>query len=441
MNQIKVFSISHGCPKNRVDTERLLACFGSQYTPAKDPEEAHVVFINTCGFIGPAVEECIDSILEMSDTLGQAENPAVLAVAGCLVSRYGVALKQEIPEVDLWLATTELDTWPGHIARALEKKQHPGLKKQSKPFASTRRLLSTGPAYAYLKIAEGCNHRCSFCTIPSIRGPLKSTQQKFLIEEARLLLAQGVKELILVAQDLTAYGQDINQEKGLIRLTEDLVSLKGLHWLRPMYLYPAGLTTQFLQWVKDTGLPLLPYFDVPLQHAHPDILKSMGRPFARDPRTVTSRIKKHLPQAALRTSLIVGYPGETEKHFQALHDFVAEGWFTHLGVFTYCNEEGTLSSTLPEQVPQHISEERKAVIMQTQAEISAKQLKKFIGTKEDILVEKPHAEWPGLYTGRVWFQAPDVDGLTYVSGTDIQAGDMIKATIEEAKTHDLVALI
>ncbi len=432
MQPVLVHSISLGCPKNRVDTERLLACFGQALAPCDTPEEADVVLVNTCGFIGPAVEESVSVILDMVQAVEDLSPRPLLAVVGCLVGRYGEELEKEIPEVDLWLPTRELHRWPERIAAAL-----------GRPFPApgpAERVLSTGPSYAYLKVAEGCDHRCSFCTIPGIRGPLASRPVDAIRAEAEALLARGVRELVLVAQDLTAWGRDTGDKRGLAAVLEALLPLPGLARLRPMYLYPGGLTPELLGFMKDAGPPLVPYFDVPLQHAHPDILRSMGRPFAADPRLVLDRIRDHFPDAALRTSLIVGYPGETEAHFAALREFVAQARFMHLGVFAYCDEEGTRAHGLADKVPAETAAARRDELMALQAGISEDLLAEYEGTRQQVLVDAEHEEWPGLHVGRCWFQAPEVDGVTYVSGPGVRPGALVEALVEEAKTYDLVAL-
>ncbi len=433
-HKIRIFTISLGCPKNRVDTERMLGTFGDNMVPASVPEESDLVLINTCGFIGPATEESIDSILEAAETIKDLNPRPVLAVAGCLVSRYG-ALSEQIPEVDLWLSTHDLEKWPELAAKALAKEF---------PVEQTR-AISTGPAYAYLKISEGCSHSCRFCTIPSIRGPHVSRQLPGLIEEAKHILDQGIPEIILVGQDTTAYGSDLNDpDTNLRSLIEGLLPLDGLEWLRLMYLYPAGLTNSMLSFLAKAGKPLLPYFDIPVQHAHTDVLSSMGRPFARDPRKVIDRVRKHIPHAVLRTSIIVGYPGETEEHFNTLMNFVKETRFQHLGVFAYQPEEGTPAGEM-EQLPEELREERRLKLMELQSSISHEILEEKIGETIDVLVEEPNEEWPGLFNGRVWFQAPEVDGITYVSApedsTELKPGMIVKAEIDSITDYDLVTLV
>ncbi|ACS81615.1 30S ribosomal protein S12 methylthiotransferase RimO [Maridesulfovibrio salexigens] len=434
MTKTRIYTISLGCPKNRVDTERMLGAFGDNMIAASTAEESDLVLINTCGFIGPATEESVDTILETADAIKDLNPRPVLAVAGCLVSRYG-KLTEQMPEVDLWLSTHELDQWPALAAKAL-RKEFPVVQQ---------RAISTGPAYAYLKISEGCSHSCRFCTIPSIRGPHVSRKLDGLVEEARYILDQGVPELVIVGQDTTAYGSDLDdKETNLRALIEKLLPLKGMEWLRLMYLYPAGLTDSMLSFLAQAGKPLLPYFDIPIQHAHPDVLSSMGRPFARDPRKVIDRVRKHIPDAVLRTSIIVGYPGETDEHFNTLVDFVKETRFQNLGVFAYQPEEGTPAGEM-EQLPEELREERREILMEVQSEISREILEEKVGDTIQVLVEEPNDEWPGLFNGRVWFQAPEVDGITYVSapedGMELKAGMMVEAEIDNVTDYDLVTLV
>lgn len=425
-----VWCISLGCPKNRVDTEHMLGALGPVHI-VEDMQQAQLVLINTCGFIAPAVEESTRVILETVTTLADIQPKPLLVVAGCLVSRFGKALRDAVPEVDLWLDVSE----EGRLGPRLNEL---GLIDHVVP--TTTRVLSTKPVFGYLKIGEGCNHRCRFCTIPSIRGPLRSLSPEQVVTQARILLDQDIRELVLVAQDVTAYGRDLGLRYGLETLLEKLAALPGLHWLRLMYLYPAGLTPRLLRHMGDIGPPLLPYLDIPLQHAHPEILQAMGRPFARDPRNVVERVRTHLPHAALRTSLIVGYPGERPHHFKKLRDFVRETRFQHLGVFAFCPEPGTRAATLPGQVGAGTKARRREQLMELQAGISAEILAECQNLEMEVAVERPSPEWPGLYEGRVWFQAPEVDGMTYISGADLHPGELVRAEITETKTYDLVAL-
>jgi ribosomal protein S12 methylthiotransferase RimO len=435
---IRVFTVSLGCPKNLVDTERLLGTLGPAMTPAETVAGADLALVNTCGFIQPAVEESVAAILDAvreADETGQSTGTRPLvAVAGCLVSRYGQDLRDELPEVDLWLSTDQLHLWPDMIAQAMA---------HARPVADAPRRLSTGPAFAYLKISEGCSHNCRFCTIPSIRGPHRSRPVDQLLAEARTLAAQ-VPEIVIVGQDSTSYGSDLGGDNTIRHLVAGLAQLPGLAWLRLMYLYPAGLTDDLLGFLKSIGEPLLPYFDIPLQHAHPDVLASMGRPFARNPRKVIDRVRTHFPDAALRTTFIVGYPGETDEHFEHLMRFVEEARFHHLGVFPYWPEEGTPAAAMADQVDHETKIARRDALMALQADISRDIMESYVGQTLPVLIEAPSPEWPGLHLGRTWFQAPEVDGTTYVaapSDTPLPPGTIVQAEIDKADTYDLSGLV
>lgn len=440
---VKVFTVSLGCPKNLVDTERLLGALGPAMVPADSVAEADLALINTCGFIQPAVEESVAAILDAvhdaAETRESTGRRPLVAVAGCLVSRYGQDLRDELPEVDLWLSTDQLHLWPAMIAQAMAHlRPIPALGIEDTP-----RRLSTGPAYAYLKISEGCSHNCRFCTIPSIRGPHRSRPVDALLSEARTLAA-AVPELVIVGQDSTSYGSDLGGDNTIKRLVSGLAELPGLAWLRLMYLYPAGLTDDLLAFLKSIGNPLLPYFDIPLQHAHPDVLASMGRPFARNPRKVIDRVRAHFPDAALRTTFIVGYPGETDEHFDHLMRFVEETRFHHLGVFPYWPEDGTPAAAMPHQVDGQTKLDRHDALMALQADISREIMESHVGQTLPVLIEAPSPEWPGLYTGRTWFQAPEVDGTTYVSAppdTTLTPGTIVNVEIDKADTYDLSGLV
>ncbi len=435
MKKLRVYSVSLGCPKNRVDTEHLLGSLALELVPTQHLGRAQMIFVNTCGFINTAVQESVRTLVEIVHHCSTLKRKPLLVVAGCLVGRYGAeALAQDLPEVDLWLPNATLDTWPQEVANLLKPLNF------GENIVQEGRLLSSSTSYAWLKVSDGCKHACSFCTIPSIRGRHRSVPAEKLVQEAKTLVNNGVKELVLVAQDVSTWGEDFNLT--LPNLLEQLLPIQGLQWLRLMYLYPSGLTENTLAFLKEAvqdGV-LLPYFDIPLQHAHADILQRMGRPFAKNPYTVVERVRKYLPQAALRTTFIVGFPGEKEHHFTALRDFMLQTRLHHVGVFSYEAEEGTTAALMPEQVEDSIKQERRHELMTLQAEISEDILEQEVGQDHTILVDGEHEEWPGLHKGRVWFQAPEVDGITYVSGPGVSAGAMVKGNIVERSTYDLTAL-
>lgn len=430
-DRLRVWCRTLGCPKNRVDTEKLVGQLGCNICLTESIRSADLIFINTCAFIEPAVRESLQTILSVAEERDKARKKRpLLVVAGCLAGRYRIdELAMGMPEVDLWLAPDDRDHWAEDIRKSLHRKDDPG-----------QRLVSTLPSYAYLKVSEGCRHRCAFCTIPSIRGPLHSVPQDELLAEARFLAGNGVRELVLIAQDLTDYAQEHGPDaQAFPTLLRRLGEVDGIEWLRMLYLYPKGITGELLQTVKDVDA-LLPYFDIPLQHSHPDVLRQMGRPFSVDARKICGDIRDALPDAALRTTFIVGYPGETDEHFQHLCDFVEEMRFTQLGVFTFWPEEGTVAATLPNQVDTEVKEERRAHLMQLQQDISRELLEEQVGSVQKVLVDSVNPEWPGLHNGRVWFQAPDVDGICYISGPGVEPGAMVEADIVESSEYDMTAL-
>lgn len=428
---LAVYSVSLGCPKNRVDTEKFLGSLGIPLKICAEASKSQLVFINTCAFIEPAVRESIREILDSVKNITVSSKPLIV-VGGCLPGRYAIEeLKKGLPEVDIWLTPENIEKWPRIICNALRyyESTFPG------------RLLSTGPAYAWLKIGDGCNHKCSFCTIPAIRGKLSSFPAKDILNEAHDLVQQGVKELVLVGQDTGAWGKDIKSETGgLSELLEKLAAIPKLEWLRILYLYPDAITEDLLKAFNDIGSPLLPYFDIPLQHSEIAILEKMGRPLI-SPYSVIEKIRKHISNSALRTSLIVGFPGETEADFRNLARFIETVKFQNLGVFTYYPEEGTKAASLPNQISEEVKEERKAILMEIQARISAELLSENVGSTMKVLVESSlEEEWPGLYKGRVWFQAPEIDGITYVSGAGVTPGAFLPCEIASSMVYDLSAL-
>ncbi len=427
---MKYFCISLGCPKNRVDSERLLGSM-PEVEMVEDIFDAEIVLINTCAFIAPAIQESVRTILSACEDMQEMKQKPFLAVAGCLSGRFDVKdLSSEIPEVNLWLIPNEIESWASQLSHAL------GFGEKD----TKSRIISTLPSYAWLKIGEGCRHNCSFCTIPSIRPTRLSYAKDFLVNEARQAAKQDVKEIILVAQDITAWQEDKAKQADLRPLLDGLLEIDELARIRLMYLYPSGLTDDLLKYIASTDKRIVPYFDVPLQHAHKDILKKMGRPFASDPYTVVEKIRHYMPHAALRTSLIVGFPSENDSHYQELCDFVEEVRFHNMGVFAYQAEEGTKAAAMPDQVEESVKEWRRDNLMEIQAQISEEILSGYFGAYEELIIDNALEEWDGLYSARTWFQAPEVDGITYVSGENISSGQVVTAEIIETKEYDLVAL-
>ncbi|MBA3013451.1 MAG: 30S ribosomal protein S12 methylthiotransferase RimO [Proteobacteria bacterium] len=440
-----VFIVSLGCPKNLVDSEIMLGLLASAgYQTCAEPEEAQVILVNTCGFVQSAAEEAVDEILQLVEVKKQRPG-TLLVVTGCLVQRYGQELMHEMPEVDLFLGTESFADivarieaiGEGHVPEMANLTGPPFLMTSAMP-----RLISTPIHRAYLKITEGCSNACSYCMIPSIRGRLRSRDLDDVVSEARRLERLGVKELTLIGQDLTAYGLDLaSKDARLPELLTRLLQETDIPWLRTLYLYPQRITDHLLQVIAENDR-LLPYLDIPFQHVSPSILRLMNRPSvggALD--ELMARIRHIVPQAAIRTTFIVGFPGETEADVVMLEDFLQKHLLDHVGVFSYSNEEGSAAAKLPDHCPEEVKEERLQRLMELQAGISlAKNLRR-VGTIEQVLVEGVSAETDLLVEGRLRSQAPDIDGCVYINAGECAVGDLVDVEITEAHTYDLVGEI
>ena len=441
----KVFIVSLGCPKNLVDSEVMLGALAlAGYQTCATPEEAQVLLVNTCGFIQSAAEEAVDEILRLGAI--KAEQPGTrLVVTGCLVQRYGEALKEELPEVDLFLGTESFFDIAARLA-ALGKPSKPVMAELAGQLFlmnnSMPRLVSTPPHRAYLKITEGCSNACSYCMIPAIRGRLRSRDLNDVVCEARKLGSQGVRELTLIGQDLTAYGLDLGpQGPRLVQLLTRLLDETTILWLRMLYLYPHRITDPLLQLIADHER-LLPYLDIPLQHVSPNILRLMNRPFAKGKLDeLFAKIRQILPQAAIRTTFIVGFPGETEDDVDMLEEFMQTYRLDHVGVFAYSNEEGSQAAKLPNHCPEELKEERLDRLMQLQAGISLEKNRELVGTVTQVLVEGVSSETDLLLEGRLRSQAPDIDGCVYINSGECAVGDIVDLRITEAHTYDVVGEI
>jgi ribosomal protein S12 methylthiotransferase len=442
---VRFYCISLGCAKNRVDSEIMLEQLersGLQLTA--DPEEAEVILINTCSFIESATQESIGTILEAA-RLKEEGKCRILAVTGCFPQRYGEALIAQMPEVDLFLGTESFLSLADHLQVLLAREDAPRMVLAPDPelwAAPWKRRLTTTPGTAYLKIAEGCSNRCAYCTIPSIRGPFRSRRPEILLQEARDLVRQGVRELILVAQDITAYGSDAGEGQGALpELIRRLAKIKKLEWLRLLYLRPERITAELLELMA--GSPkLCPYLDIPLQHVSGKILKAMGRPLdEKKLRALIKKIRRYLPQVALRTTFMVGFPGETEEDFAELEAFVSDLAFDHVGVFQYSPEEGTPAAAYKNQIDKEVRENRYARLMKIQEKISLKKNRKRIGSIEAVLVTGLSPESDLLIQGRTRFQAPEVDGVVYITDGNPQPGKIVPVKITEAHAYDLVGVI
>jgi ribosomal protein S12 methylthiotransferase len=438
----KVGMVSLGCPKNLVDSEVMLGILarrGYELTPRA--EDAEVVIVNTCSFIGPAKQESIDTILEMAE-YKRSGSAKKLVVAGCLVERYRQDILKEIPEVDFVIGTNELERVleaceSGAGQRAFHHPFDPYLYTEFTP-----RVLATPSYSAYLKIAEGCDHPCSFCVIPKMRGQFRSRRFESVVREAENLVARGVRELTLIGQDTTSYGQDLGLRDGLATLLRQLGGISGLVWLRFLYCYPNRMSDALLGAVAETPA-VAKYFDIPLQHASGPVLKAMRRGSSHEYfLRMLEKIRAAIPEVALRTSVIVGFPGETEDDFNILVDFVRAAQFDNLGVFVYSNEEGSQSFDLPDQVPAQVAQRRQQQVMALQRKISRQKLRQRIGGSYPVLVEGRSEETDLLFQGRLESQAPEIDGCVLINdfvGTEPRSGEFRWATITAASDYDLVA--
>jgi ribosomal protein S12 methylthiotransferase len=437
----KVGMVSLGCPKNLVDSEVMLGFLAKRgYELTPHASEAEILIVNTCSFIEPAKRESIDAILEMAEhkKSGRARK---LIVAGCLVERYRREILKGIPEVDFVIGTNELERVVDACASGLRRQA----AEPAEPYLYhefTPRVLSTPRFSAYLKIAEGCDHPCSFCVIPQIRGGFRSRRFEGVVKEAENLARQGVREITLVGQDTTSYGQDLGLRDGLALLLRELARIPELVWVRFLYCYPNRLTPALIETVAETP-KVAKYFDIPLQHASGAVLKAMrrgsnGHQFLR----MLDGIRAAMPEAALRTSMIVGFPGETENDFQALLEFVEAAEFDHLGVFLYSNEETCAARAIEDQVDGRVARRRRQKLMALQRKISRKKLRERIGRSFPVLVEGRSQETDLLFEGRLESQAPGIDGQIYIndySGGEPSPGDFRWATITGASDYDLVA--
>ncbi len=435
-----LYLVSLGCPKNLVDSEVMLAGLERDgYTVVDTPEGASLLLVNTCGFIRPAVEEAIDEIFSLAAY--KEEDPAkLLVVTGCMVQRYGQDLLAELPEVDLFIG---LDDFP-RIARLI-KEISTGRQLVLNPGPATYvmdssvpRLVSTPFFRSYLKITEGCDNHCAYCMIPSIRGRLRSRTVADLATEAVSLQKTGVKELSLVAQDITAYGSDLGSDFNLVRLLEILTTSTTIPWFRLLYLYPSSVTDQLLQ-LMAAQPRILPYLDIPFQHVSDRILSAMNRHYDQALLDdLVGRIRRYIPGCAIRTTLLIGFPGETEHDVALLVEALKTWQLDHVGVFQYQDEEGSSASTFLQKVPDEESAARYRWVMETQAAISESLQQRFLGRVEPVLVEGVSGESELLLEGRSRFQAPDIDGCVYITSGQVNPGDIISVRITEAHTYDLV---
>ena len=451
---MKVGFVSLGCSKNLIDTEIAIGHFKkNNYEIENNPEKADIIVINTCGFINSAKEEAINTILEMAEY--KKHKCKYLIVMGCLVQRYYEELKKAIPEVDLFIKLDEYNELWNKIEKLIkENKVEQSKTTTSKKISEIKelpmpcseefmnRVLTTGKNYAYLKIGEGCSNKCTYCAIPYIRGPFVSRKMEDIIEEAKMLSKSGIKEIIIIAQDTTKYGVDIYGEPKLAELLDKISKIEGIEWIRFLYSYLEGITEELIQTVKNNN-KISKYFDIPIQHISNSILKKMNRRTSKEEiEKLINKIRKEIPEVVLRTSLIVGFPGETQADFEELEEFIKTAKFDKLGAFMYSKEEGTPAEKLPNQINGNTKRARYNKIMKEQQKISNGNMKRKIGKEYEVLIE--NISFDGKYLiGRTKQDVPDIDGLVYIKNEnqDSKINQIVNVIIEDVKDYDLIGKI
>ena len=437
----KFHIVSLGCPKNLVDSEVMAGILMRRgFRLTTDAREAGIIIINTCAFILPAKEEAIEAILTAA-TYKKTAACSRLIVAGCLPQRHGAELARAIPEVDIFIGTAEVPHIAEHLTGMATPRYDGPLVRTGRPdflmHAGHPRRLMTPSYTAYLKIAEGCGNSCSYCIIPNLRGPARSRTPEDIVAEARKLVGRGVKELILIAQDTTAYGRDLPDRPSLTGLLRELAALEELVWIRLLYSHPAKITPELIR-ILNGDPKICPYLDMPIQHIDDEILGAMNRRGnGRKIRSLLKTLRAEGPDIALRTSLIVGFPGETKKKFSELMDFVRTARFDHLGVFPYYREEGTAAAALPARIPAAEKERRRELIMDAQADISGQLLRRRLDTVETVLIEGKSGQADYPFVGRTRRQAPEIDGITFVRGRGLRPGRFVSVRITAVTTYDL----
>lgn len=436
---MNILFVSLGCDKNLVDSEVMLSLLKKHgYNITNEEQEADVAVVNTCCFIHDAKEESINTILELAQLKETAKLKALI-VTGCLAQRYKDEIQEEIPEVDAILGSTNIDDIVTVVNQAMTGKKVICCKDiQYLPSNLTDRVVTTGNAMAYLKIAEGCNKRCSYCIIPFLRGNYRSIPMEEILETARKLAAEGYKELVLVAQETTVYGQDLYGEKRLPQLLQELSQLEGIRWIRLLYCYPEEITDELIQTMAENE-KICHYIDMPIQHSEDEILKAMGRRTSRRQiEEVVEKLRTAMPDIAIRTTLITGFPGETKEQHEALLEFVDDMEFERLGVFTYSPEEGTRAAEFPNQIPEEEKKQRQDELMALQQEVSYDNNQRMLGKQLEVLVEGYLYE-EDVYIGRSYREAPNVDGYIFINAEEeIVSGEMVTVRITDANEYDLI---
>ena len=436
---MNILFISLGCDKNLVDSEVMLGLLDAKgYQMVDDETLADVIVVNTCCFIHDAKEESIQTILEMAQYKTKGRLKALI-VTGCLAQRYQKEILEEIPEVDAVLGTTSYDKIVETVEEALAGNGHLELADvDALPLVDVKRLVTTGGHYAYLKIAEGCDKHCTYCIIPKIRGNYRSVPMERLLKEAEELAEQGVKELILVAQETTLYGKDLYGEKSLSKLLRELCKINGIRWIRILYCYPEEIDDALIQVMKEEK-KICHYLDLPIQHANDTILKRMGRRTSKQQlKKIVRKLRQEIPDIALRTTLITGFPGETQEQHEELMEFVDEMEFDRLGVFTYSPEEDTPAAEMSDQISEEVKEERQAELMELQQDIVFDQAEDMIGQEVLVMIEGKVAD-ENAYVGRTYKDAPNVDGLIFINtDEELMSGDFAKVKVTGALEYDLI---
>ncbi len=439
---MKIMFISLGCDKNLVDTEMMLGMLAEKgYQFTDDEQEAEIVVVNTCCFIGDAKEESINTLIEIGQ-LKETANVKMLIAAGCLAQRYRKEIREQIPEVDVIIGTMAIDK----IVEAVEEyqtKQYTTFVEDidRTPVSGKKRVVTTGGHYAYMKIAEGCDKRCSYCIIPKVRGSYRSIPMETLLKEANTLVEQGVKELILVAQETTLYGTDLYGKKSLPELLRKLSEIRGLYWIRILYCYPEEITEELIDTIAE--LPkVCHYLDIPIQHASDKILKRMGRRTNQQQlKDKIAMIRSKMPDMCLRTTLITGFPGESQEDHEQSMAFVDEMEFDRLGVFTYSAEEDTPAAGFPDQIEEEVKKDRQADIMELQQEIAFEKAEGMTGQDVLVMIEGKVAD-ENAYVGRTYKDAPNVDGLVFVNtDRELMTGDFVPVHITGSYEYDLIGEI
>ena len=443
----RIAFVSLGCDKNTVDSEimiELLAEAGCEIV--KDDAEADVIVVNTCGFIQDAKEESINTLIEMGRLKEEGHLKALVA-AGCLAERYAREIFEDLPEVDAVIGTGSYESIVEVVERLVKGERH--VRMLEKPAARSlgyrKRVLCTPGYYGYAKIAEGCDNRCTYCVIPNLRGPYRSRLPEDILQEARDMAEQGVRELMVIAQDITKYGKDWDGQYHLPELLHRLAEVEGIEWIRLLYAYPEDITPELIETIASEP-KIVPYVDMPIQHCSDRILKRMGRHHTRQKLVeVIGALRERIPQIAIRTTLITGFPGETEEEFREMCDFVQEMRFDRLGVFAYSQEEDTPAARMPDQIPEEVKQARKDELMALQQQISAEKSSELVGEELDVLIEGliPGEGDDGtyVYSARTYRDAPDIDGFLFLSSPNVyMSGDFTRAEVVGAYEYDLMGV-